>query len=124
MRLAGAHVLVTGASRGIGALVAEHAARRGALVTVVARSEQPLRALADRVDGRALPVDLADPEQRRDLVQRAEDEAGDRDRGQVLLESRVRRTAHRGVVLGAEVLDDHFLDVTVPAVRGTDTVVR
>ena len=76
MRLAGAHVLVTGASRGIGALVAEHAARRGALVTVVARSEQPLRALADRVDGRALPVDLADPEQRRDLVQRAEDEAG------------------------------------------------
>lgn len=76
MRLAGAHVLVTGASRGIGALVAEHAARRGALVTLVAGTEQPLRALADRVDGHALPVDLADADQRRDLVQRAEDEAG------------------------------------------------
>lgn len=76
MRLAGAHVLVTGASRGIGSLVAERAAQRGASVTVVARSEEPLRALADRVGGRALPVDLADPDQRRGLVERVEDEAG------------------------------------------------
>lgn len=76
MRLAGAHVLVTGASRGIGALVAERAAQRGASVTFVARSEEPLRALVDRVGGRALPVDLADPGQRRGLVRRAEDEAG------------------------------------------------
>ena len=76
MHLAGAHVLVTGASRGIGALVAEQAARRGATVTLVARSAEPLRELADRIGGYAAPVDLAYPAARRGLVQRVEGEVG------------------------------------------------
>lgn len=76
MKLSGAHVLVTGASRGIGALIAEHAAQRGATVTVVARSAEPLRLLADRLGGYVLPTDLGDLGQRLGLVQRAEAQAG------------------------------------------------
>ena len=76
MHLAGAHVLVTGASRGIGALLAEQAAGRGATVTLVARSGEPLQALAERIGGCAAPTDLADPAARRGLVQRVEDQAG------------------------------------------------
>ena len=76
MQLAGAHVLVTGASRGIGALIARRAAARGACLTVVARGEGPLRALAAEVGGQALVVDLADPAQREGLLERAEQAAG------------------------------------------------
>ena len=76
MQLAGAHVLVTGASRGIGALVADGAARRGATVTLVARSEGPLRERAAALKGHALPCDLADPAARAGLVVRAEQAAG------------------------------------------------
>ena len=72
MQLSGAHVLVTGASRGIGSLIAERAADRGATVSVVARSEEPLRELATRIGGYAVPVDLSDPAARRGLVQRVE----------------------------------------------------
>ncbi len=72
MQLAGAHVLVTGASRGIGAHVAQRAAPRGATVTVVARSADPLHELAERIGGYAVPVDLADPAQRSGLIQRVE----------------------------------------------------
>lgn len=43
-------VVVTGASKGIGAQVARQAARRGAVVVLVARSEEALRAVADRIN--------------------------------------------------------------------------
>ena len=76
MKLSGAHVLVTGASRGIGAVVAGGAAARGATVTLVARSEGPLRERAAALGGHALPCDLGDREQRGDLVARAEQGAG------------------------------------------------
>ena len=76
MQLADAHVLVTGASRGIGAHLAEGAAARGALVTLVARSQGPLRERAQEVQGHALPCDLADPAQRDGLIARAEQAAG------------------------------------------------
>jgi len=72
MQLSGAHVLVTGASRGIGAQLAEGAAARGAEVTLVARSEGPLRERAHLTGGHALVADLADRTQRSDLVARAE----------------------------------------------------
>ena len=42
MQLPGAHVLVTGASRGIGAAIASLASARGATVTLVARSADVL----------------------------------------------------------------------------------
>jgi short-subunit dehydrogenase len=76
MKLSGAHVLVTGASRGIGALVAGGAARRGATVTLVARSADTLRARAAEVGGHALPCDLGSAEQRAGLVDRAESTTG------------------------------------------------
>jgi short-subunit dehydrogenase len=74
--LSGAHAMVTGASRGIGEQLARELAGRGARVTVVARSEAPLRALADAIGGQALPADLADPGSLEDLVAKAEAEAG------------------------------------------------
>lgn len=76
MKISGAHVLVTGASRGIGAALAQGAAARGALVTLVARSAGPLGKLAAELGGHALPADLADRTDRADLVARAEALAG------------------------------------------------
>ncbi len=75
MDLPGTHALVTGASRGIGALIAQRAAQRGAVVTLVARSAEPLRAIAAAVGGHALPADLRLPAEREALVDRAEREA-------------------------------------------------
>lgn len=72
MQLAGAHVLVTGASRGLGAHIAQRTAQRGATVTLVARSEQPLRELAERIGGHAVAVDLSVPAERSGLIQRVE----------------------------------------------------
>lgn len=76
MRLAGAHVLVTGASRGIGAALAETFAAWGARVSVVARSEAPLGALAERIGGVAHPADLTDRASLRGLLARAETALG------------------------------------------------
>ena len=76
MQLSGAHVLVTGASRGIGASAAEGAARRGATVSLVARSADALTARAAELGGHALPCDLGDAGQRADLIARAEAAAG------------------------------------------------
>lgn len=76
MQLSGAHVLVTGASRGIGARIASGAAARGADVTLVARSSPALEQGARACGGRALPCDLADRADRSGLVARAEQAAG------------------------------------------------
>lgn len=76
MKLSGAHVLVTGASRGIGALVAAGAARRGATVTLVARSADALAEKAAELSGHALPCDLGRADERAGLVERAEAQAG------------------------------------------------
>jgi NAD(P)-dependent dehydrogenase (short-subunit alcohol dehydrogenase family) len=59
--------LVTGASKGIGAAIADALAAEGAALVLSARDEQALEALAARlreeygVEVRCLPVDLADP---------------------------------------------------------------
>jgi len=76
MQLSSAHVLVTGASRGIGARIAAHAAARGAQVTLVARGQASLEESAAALGGHALPCDLADRGERADLVARAEALAG------------------------------------------------
>lgn len=52
-------VLVTGASRGIGAAAARAFAEAGALVGVMARSTDAVRALADEIGGVALAGDVA-----------------------------------------------------------------
>jgi uncharacterized protein len=76
VKLSGAHVLVTGASRGIGACLAREAAGRGAHVTLVARSAGRLAELAAETGGTALPTDLADRAQLSGLIARAEEQAG------------------------------------------------
>jgi NADP-dependent 3-hydroxy acid dehydrogenase YdfG len=60
--LRGTRALVTGASQGIGAAVARALAEAGARVGVVARSREPLEALAQEIGGWAFPADLTEPE--------------------------------------------------------------
>ena len=60
MELRDRHVLITGASRGIGASLAGLFAGRGARVTLVARSAGSLSAVAERTGGTALAGDLTD----------------------------------------------------------------
>jgi short-subunit dehydrogenase len=72
MELAGRRVLITGASRGIGRALATQFAAAGARVALVARSEAPLKELADRLGGTAYPADLCDPDQLAGLIGRVE----------------------------------------------------
>jgi NAD(P)-dependent dehydrogenase (short-subunit alcohol dehydrogenase family) len=63
-------VLVTGASRGIGAGIARRCAAAGAHVIAVARSEAAIVEIAAEIGGTALVADIGDPEQVRDLPSR------------------------------------------------------
>ncbi|MCU1490723.1 MAG: family oxidoreductase, partial [Acidimicrobiaceae bacterium] len=61
--LAGRRVLLTGASRGIGAVVARHLAGLGAELVLVARNHQAIDALASELPGtghQAIALDVAD----------------------------------------------------------------
>src|SRR5580658_203465 len=80
-RFDGRRVLVTGASRGIGAAIARRFAELGADVAVTARSGEPIEALAGqlrRAGTRAVAVraDLTDRESLRALTERVADEFG------------------------------------------------
>jgi NADP-dependent 3-hydroxy acid dehydrogenase YdfG len=68
--------LITGASTGIGAATARHAAEAGYKVVLAARSEDKLRALADETGGIAVRCDVTEWENQEALVQRALDEYG------------------------------------------------
>jgi uncharacterized protein len=61
VNLGGRTVLVTGASGGLGAIIARGLARRGARLLLSGRRADLLEALAAELDGRPLPCDLADP---------------------------------------------------------------
>ncbi|MCK2236279.1 MULTISPECIES: SDR family oxidoreductase [unclassified Crossiella] len=63
-------MIVTGASGGIGAATARLAAQRGFRVVLAARSAGPLEALAAELDGLAVPCDVAQWPQVRELVAR------------------------------------------------------
>jgi short-subunit dehydrogenase len=76
LELADRRVMVTGASRGIGRALAEGFAAAGARLALVARSEGPLRELAERLGGTAHAADLTDPIATVSLARRIEDEAG------------------------------------------------
>jgi 3-oxoacyl-[acyl-carrier protein] reductase len=68
--LAGKKVLVTGASRGIGAAIAQVMAREGAEVICldVPQAQDSLNAIASQVAGRALAMDIGSPEAPQALV--------------------------------------------------------
>ena len=76
MELRGKRVLITGASRGIGESLAHAFAGAGAVVALVARSEDAIQTLAAKLGGTAHPADLSNPTQVATLIQRVEDEAG------------------------------------------------
>jgi uncharacterized protein len=61
MNLAGAQVLLTGATGGLGHAIARALAQRGATLTLTGRRSEVLEPLAAEVGGRALAADLADP---------------------------------------------------------------
>ena len=68
--------LVTGASGGIGAEIARQLVSRGHRVTLVARSEDKLRALADELGGLAVRCDVSEWEDQQALVARTLEEYG------------------------------------------------
>jgi short-subunit dehydrogenase len=72
MNLSGARVVVTGASRGIGAAFATECAKRGSRVALVARSRETLEKLAADLGGDAYAADLADASAIAPLVARVE----------------------------------------------------
>src|SRR3954468_18077082 len=71
MQLPGRRVLVTGASRGIGAAVAATFAAAGADVVAAARDEARISELASRIGGTAVVGDLTRPEPASGLIEAA-----------------------------------------------------
>lgn len=76
--LEGETVIVTGASRGLGASMAKRFGREGAAVVLSARSESDLEAVADEIDGETLvaPADVTDERAVRDVVETTVEEYG------------------------------------------------
>jgi NADP-dependent 3-hydroxy acid dehydrogenase YdfG len=68
--------VITGASTGIGAATARHAAQAGYRPVLAARSEDKLRALAEEVDGLAVRCDVTEWNDQEALARRALDEYG------------------------------------------------
>jgi 3-oxoacyl-[acyl-carrier protein] reductase len=78
-RLAGETVIVTGASRGLGASMAKRFAREGANTVLTARSDEALRAVADDADGETLviPADVTDEPSVEALIEMTLEEYGE-----------------------------------------------
>ena len=76
MDLNGRHVLITGASRGIGEALARRFAAAGARVALLARNAEALEKLAADLGGTAHPADLGDATVVRGLIDRVEASAG------------------------------------------------
>ena len=72
MRVAGTHVLLTGATGDIGRRLARRFSDAGATLTLVARGRAELAALAADVGGIAAPADLTDRDDLRALVREVE----------------------------------------------------
>jgi 3-oxoacyl-[acyl-carrier protein] reductase len=68
--------IVTGAGRGIGKAIAIAFAAAGAKVVCAARSKEEIDAVAQEIDGLAVPCDIADEQQIRDLIDTTVGELG------------------------------------------------
>ncbi len=82
--LRGRNALVTGASRGIGPVLATALVREGVNLVITARSADQLESVAASLEAPgvrvvAVPADLARPEDRQSLVARAREELGETD---------------------------------------------
>jgi short-subunit dehydrogenase len=81
VKLSGARVLLTGASRGIGAATAEELARRGASLVIAARSKKSLDAVAREcrslgAEVHVIVADMAKPADVKSMVARADEALG------------------------------------------------
>jgi uncharacterized protein len=81
MQLNGKVGVLTGASRGIGAVLAEHLARKGVDLVLAARSKDDLEVTAERVRelgvrAISVPTDVSDPRQLQALIDSATTEFG------------------------------------------------
>jgi short-subunit dehydrogenase len=74
--LTGQHVVITGASKGVGAALASELISRGCRVTSVARTKELLREQAQQLGTNPVVQDLADPAACEGLLPRIEDEHG------------------------------------------------
>ena len=76
MDLQGKRVVITGASRGIGAEIAKEFAAAGSQVVLSARTESAISSLATEINGLAIPFDANNPEDVRTYIDRVENTAG------------------------------------------------
>jgi uncharacterized protein len=76
MELRNSNVLVTGASRGIGELIARQMAAKGARVILVARDAEAIEQIAAEIHGVAIPCDLRDVIDIDRLVERVRSQIG------------------------------------------------
>lgn len=74
--LEGRRIMVGGASRGLGAAIAQAAAEEGARTALVARQSEALRAVASRLGGAAIAADLTTADGPADATRRAIDALG------------------------------------------------
>lgn len=112
MELTGTRALITGASRGVGEALALAFGAAGCSAALVARDGVALATLADRLDGRAYVVDLADAAQLDGLVSRIEADGGPID---VLVNAAaVARAALAEAVDEGEIARAVALNVTAP----------
>ncbi len=76
MNLKNKHVLITGASRGIGESLAYSLHREGAKLSLVARMSNSLKMVAEKTEGKAYPADLSSIAEVSQLPQRIQDDSG------------------------------------------------
>jgi len=75
-RLAGRHILVTGAASGIGKATAELFAQHGAKLALVDFNAEGVKQVADELGGLAVPFDLSNTDDVEAMVEKATAELG------------------------------------------------